>query len=80
MGSSFGRELLTREVVDSHGEKLGTLSDVSIDHTSGAILDVLVDVSKDIDVSKLPWTVFDGLVRIPISEVDRIATRIHLKR
>jgi len=80
MGSSFGRELLSREVVDSHGEKLGTLSDFSIDHTGGAILDILVDVSKDIDISKLPWTVSGGLVRIPIAEVDRIATRIHLKR
>ena len=43
MSSTFSKELVGRSVVDSHGEKLGILKDLTFDMSSGTISDFLVE-------------------------------------
>ena len=76
----FAREIIGRDVVDSHQERLGELKDVVFDTSTGSILALRVKIEHDIDVSKLPWSMLDGLLQIPVEEISRIATKIHLKR
>ncbi len=76
----FAREIIGRDVVDSHQERLGELKDVVFDTPTGAILALRVKIENDIDVSKLPWEMHDGLIQIPVEEINRIAAKIHLKR
>lgn len=78
--ASFSSEFLKRPVVDTNGELFGLLEEIIIDTKSGQLVELLVDVSKEIDTSKLPWPMVDGLCRVPAQEVSRIADRIHLTR
>ena len=76
----FAREIIGRDVVDSHQERLGELKDVVFDTSTGSILALRVKIENDIDVSKLPWEMQGGLIQIPVEEINRIAAKIHLKR
>ena len=68
----FAREIIGRDVVDSHLERLGELKDVVFDTPTGYILALRVKIESDIDVSKLPWEMHDGLIQIPVEEINRI--------
>jgi len=76
----FAREIIGRDVVDSHQQRLGELKDVVFDTPTGTIVALRVEIERDLEPSKLPWTVVDGLVQIPAEDISRIASRIHLKR
>lgn len=76
----FGRELIGREVVDSHGEVLGQLIDIVFDNQLGALIEFLVKIGTDLDANLLPWFAKDGIVSVPVAEVSRIATKVHLTR
>ena len=76
----FGRELIGREVVDSHGEVLGQLIDIIFDNQLGVITEFLVKIGADLDAKLLPWVAKDGVVSVPVAEVSRIATKVHLIR
>jgi sporulation protein YlmC with PRC-barrel domain len=78
--ASFGREFIGRQVIDSNGDSLGVLDDISIEIRSGAILELLVQLEEDLDPSKLPWPSTKGICNVPADEVERISSRIHLKR
>ena len=78
--ASFSGEFLKRPVVDTNGDLFGHLADIVIDTRSGQLVELLVDVSNDIDTSKLPWPMADGLCRVPAQEVSQISGSIHLKR
>ena len=76
----FGRDLVGREVVDSHGEVLGHLFDVVFDNQLGAITEFLVKIGSDLNAELLPWVAKDGVVSVPVADVSRIATKVHLIR
>lgn len=76
----FAREILGREVVDSHSQLLGVLRDVSFDKQSGSITVIQVKIEANLDPNALPWELIGGLMQIPIEEVSRIASKVHLKR
>lgn len=76
----FAREIIGRDVVDSHLERLGELKDLVFDTPTGTIIALKVAIEGDIDPSKLPWELSDGFVQIPIDEINRVAAKIHLKR
>ncbi|HIF15915.1 MAG TPA: PRC-barrel domain containing protein [Candidatus Poseidoniales archaeon] len=80
MGSSFGHELLGRKVVDLAGDSLGILVDLEIDRPTGAVLAMFVRLEENLDPSRLPWDMDENLMRVPVEEVDRVATSVHLKR
>ncbi len=80
MVSSFGHELLGRQVVDSAGDRLGTLVDLKIDGSTGSVLAMLVRLEENLDPARLPWEMDGTHMRVPVEEVDRIATSVHLKR
>jgi sporulation protein YlmC with PRC-barrel domain len=76
----FAAEIIGREVVDSHLERLGELKDVVFDTPTGSIVALRVEIERDLDASKLPWNVVDGFVQIPVEDINRVAEKIHLKR
>jgi sporulation protein YlmC with PRC-barrel domain len=76
----FAAEIIGREVVDSHLERLGELKDVVFDTPTGSIVALRVEIEHDLDASKLPWNVVDGFVQIPVEDINRVAEKIHLKR
>jgi|TARA_B110000881_G_C18569367_1_gene514671 sporulation protein YlmC with PRC-barrel domain len=78
--TTFGIEILRRKVVDIAGEVLGTLADFSIDTVTGNIVAILVVVESGIDPSVLPWISEDGLLSIPVEEIDTIGTNVQLKK
>ena len=78
--ASFGREFIGRQVNDSNGDSLGTLDDIVIDIRSGVILELLVKLEDDLDPSRLPWPSTKSVCNVPADEVERISSRIHLKR
>jgi sporulation protein YlmC with PRC-barrel domain len=78
--ASFGREFIGRQVIDSNGDSLGTLADMVIDIRSGVILELLVKLEDDLDPSRLPWPSKESVCNVPADEVERISSRIHLKR
>jgi sporulation protein YlmC with PRC-barrel domain len=78
--ASFGREFIDRQVIDSNGDSLGILDDIVIDIRSGVILELLVKLGDDLDPSRLPWPSTKGVCNVPADEVERISSRIHLKR
>ena len=59
--ASFGREFIGRQVIDSNGDSLGSLNNLLIDTRSGIISELLVDLGKDIDPTKLPWPSNNGI-------------------
>ena len=76
----FAREIVGREVIDSHSELLGILRDIVFDKQSGSISGIRVKIEENLDPTVLPWKMIDGLMDIPVEEVARIASKIHLKR
>lgn len=76
----FGREIIGREVVDSHGELLGQLIEIIFDNQLGIITEILVKISADLNAELLPWVAKNGVVSVPVAEVSRIASRVHLNR
>mgnify|MGYP001310900555 CR=1 FL=1 len=78
--ASFGREFIGRQVIDSNGDSLGILDDMVIDIRSGVISELLVKLEEDLDPSRLPWPSTKGVCNVPAAEVERISSRIHLRR
>lgn len=79
MRASFGQEILGRPVVDRDGSTMGLLIDVLFESSDGAILALLVEPDQDIEQSSLPWPLEEGSIRIPIADVARIGSRVHLR-
>ena len=80
MPTTFSLEILRKKVIDVAGDVLGTLADFSIDEVSGNVVDILVAVESSIDLNMLPWDTVDGLLSIPIEEIDNIGVKVQLKR
>tara|TARA_B110001452_G_scaffold223344_1_gene196548 strand:- start:1404 stop:1643 length:240 start_codon:yes stop_codon:yes gene_type:complete len=78
--SSFSSEFLKRPVVDANGELFGHLGDIVIDPRSGEVIELLVEVIAELDVTKLPWPMEDGMCCVPAQEVSQIGSRISLRR
>ena len=76
----FAREIVGRQVVDSHSQLLGVLRDIVFDKQSGSVSSIRVRIEENLDPTALPWEMNDGLMEIPVDEVARIASKIHLKR
>ncbi|MBT5391265.1 MAG: PRC-barrel domain-containing protein [Euryarchaeota archaeon] len=76
----FAREIVGREVIDSHSQLLGILRDIIFDKQSGSISGIRVKIEENLDPTVLPWEMADGLMEIPVDEVARIASKVHLKR
>tara|TARA_B100001778_G_C18504289_1_gene591131 strand:- start:409 stop:648 length:240 start_codon:yes stop_codon:yes gene_type:complete len=76
----FAREIVGRQVVDSHSQLLGSLRDIIFDKQSGSVSSIRVKIEENLDPSALPWEMNEGLMEIPVDEVARIASKIHLKR
>ena len=47
--TTFGRELLGRDVVDASNDKLGTMADFCVDMDTGSIVSLLVVIDQGID-------------------------------
>lgn len=78
--SSFSGEFLKRAVVDINGELFGHLADIIIEPRSGEISEILVEVVAEIDIEKLPWPSEGGLCHVPAQEINKIGSRIVLRR
>ena len=52
----FAREIIGRDVVDSHLERLGELRDLVFDSPTGTIIALKVAIEADIDPSCLLYT------------------------
>ena len=76
----FAKEVMGRDVVDSHNEKLGELCDLILDKLSGSVTQIVVTLEGNLDPSLLPWDYRDGRMTIPIDDVSRISNRIHLRK
>ena len=76
----FAREIVGRQVVDSHSQLLGSLRDIVFDKQSGSVSSIRVKIEENLDPTALPWEMDEGLMEIPVDEVARIASKIHLKR
>ena len=61
------------DVVDSHNEKLGEVTDLVIDKLSGSITQIVVNLEANLEPSMLPWNYRDGRMNIPIDDVSRIS-------
>ena len=78
MPVTFGREIVNREVHDSADDKLGTVSDFRIDIGSGQIINILVMIEPDIDPQLLPWPTVNGLLSVPVEEIESVGKVIKL--
>ena len=76
----FANEVMGRDVVDKHNEKLGEISDLIIDKLSGSVTRIVVILEANLDPTLLPWDYRDGRMTIPVDDVSRIANRIHLRK
>ena len=76
----FAREIVGRQVVDSHSQVLGILRDIIFDKQSGSVSSIRVKIEENLDPTALPWEMNEGLMEIPVDEVARIASKVHLKR
>ena len=76
----FAKEVMGLDVVDSHNEKLGEVTDLVIDKLSGSITQIVVNLEANLEPSMLPWNFRDGRMNIPIDDVSRISNRIHLRK
>ena len=76
----FANEVMGRDVVDKHNEKLGEISDLIIDKLSGSVPQIVVILEANLDPTLLPWDYRDGRMTIPVDDVSRIANRIHLRK
>ena len=80
MPTTFGREILGREVVDESGDRLGHMADFRLDTDTGSIVSILVSIEPDIDPTMLPWPTVDGLISVPVEEVTGIGASVQLAR
>ena len=80
MRTTFGKEILTRKVVDAAGDLLGHLADFTVDLGTGNIVSILVVAESGIDPNELPWPTTDGLLSIPVEEVANIGSVVELSR
>tara|TARA_B100000965_G_scaffold345537_1_gene316400 strand:+ start:89 stop:328 length:240 start_codon:yes stop_codon:yes gene_type:complete len=76
----FAREIVGREVINPQSELLGILRDIVFDKQSGSISALRVELEPNLDSSAFPWELQDGLMQIPVDEVARVASKVHLKR
>lgn len=76
----FARELIGKDVVDSHNEKLGKMTDIIFDVQSGSITTIIVTLEGDLNPTMLPWDGEKGNVLIPVDDVSRFSKKIHLKK
>ena len=80
MPTTFGREILGRDVVDQAADKLGVLADFRIDMVSGSITALLVSLEPDLDPKMLPWPTVEGLLSVPVEEISEVGVNIQLAR
>mgnify|MGYP001216280408 FL=1 len=80
MRTTFGKEILTRKVVDAAGDLLGHLADFTVDLGTGNIVSILVVAESGIDPNELPWPTTEGLLSIPVEEVATIGSVVELSR
>jgi len=80
MRTTFGKEILTRKVVDAAGDLLGHLADFTVDLGTGNIVTILVVAESGIDPNELPWPTTEGLLSIPVEEVATIGSVVELSR
>ena len=80
MPTTFGREILGREVIDESGDRLGHMADFRLDTDTGSIVSLLVSIEPDLDPTLLPWPTVDGLISVPVDDVAGIGARVQLAR
>jgi len=80
MPTTFGREILGREVLDESGDRLGHMADFRLDTDTGSIVSLLVSIEPDIDPTMLPWPTVDGLISVPVEEVSNVGASVQLAR
>lgn len=80
MPTTFGREILGRDVVDQAADKLGVLADFRIDMANGSITALLVSLEPDLDPAMLPWPTVEGLLSVPVEEISEVGVNIQLSR
>ncbi len=80
MPTTFGREILGREVLDESGDRLGHMADFRLDTDTGSIVSLLVSIEPDIDPTLLPWPTVDGLISVPVEEVANVGVSVQLAR
>ena len=80
MPTTFGREILGREVVDERGDRLGHMADFRLDTDTGSIVSLLVSIAPAIDPTLLPWPTVDGLISVPVEEVAGVGASVQLAR
>ena len=80
MRTTFGKEILTRKVVDAAGDLLGHLADFTVDLGTGNFVTILVVAESGIDPNELPWPTTEGLLSIPVEEVATIGAVVELSR
>ena len=80
MAATFGRELIGLSVVDSHGDVLGSVADLMLDLSTGAVGTLIIELNTDIDANLLPWPSEAGLMLLPTGEIERVGAQIVLNR
>jgi len=80
MPTTFGREILGREVIDESGDRLGHMADFRLDTDTGSIVSLLISIESDIDPTLLPWPTVDGLISVPVEEVTGVGASVQLAR
>ena len=78
MPVTFGREIVNLEVQDRAGDKLGNVADFRIDIGSGQITNILVMIETSINPQLLPWPTVNGLLSVPVEEVESVGKVIKL--
>jgi sporulation protein YlmC with PRC-barrel domain len=78
MPVTFGHEIINLEVHDSADDKLGNVADFRIDISSGQITNILVMIEPDINPQLLPWPTVNGLVSVPVEEIESVSNVIKL--
>ena len=80
MPTTFGREILGREVLDESGDRLGHMADFRLDTDTGSIVSLLVSIEPDIDPTMLPWPTVAGLISVRVEEVAAVGASVDLAR
>jgi len=80
MPTTFGREILGREVIDESGDRLGHMADFRLDTETGSIVSLLISIEPDLDPTLLPWPTVDGLISVPVEDVAGIGASVQLAR
>lgn len=80
MTATFGRELIGLDVLDSRGDQLGTVADILLDLSTGAVNTLVIELDGVIDSNLLPWPSEEGLLLLPANEIDRVGPQVVLKR